>query len=156
MRGSSKGGYTLIEILVVVTIVGILATISLPDFIRWLHAYRLQAAAVKLVNDLQATKLLAMLKGKKHQMQLRPTEQGNYYQIVEDPGGIDRIVSSIGRVILDKEFGGVIIKETRLDGTFTFSPKGTSTNGKILLENAVHQQIRIWINNTGRVRVEAL
>ncbi|PIE32810.1 hypothetical protein CSA56_14025 [candidate division KSB3 bacterium] len=158
MTHSSSRGLTLIEVLIVVVIMGIMVTISLPNVIRWLHAYRLQAATVKLVNDLQATKLLAILKGKDHQVQIKLAEEGNYYQIVEDPKGIDRIVHSIGRVLLDKEFGGVIIKcctfpEQNGEITMTFSPRGTSRNGRVILENSAQEQTEIVVYN-GRVRVE--
>jgi len=150
----SSQGYTLLEVMVVVFILGILTTVSIPNFIEWLHSYRLQSAAVTLTNHLRATRLLAILKGKPHQVQLRGSEEGNYYQVVEDPDGQDRIVLSIGRVILDKEFNEVIIKKILPQkGKITFEPKGTSANGSIILENSVKAQIKISIYN-GRIRSE--
>ena len=86
----SARGYTLLEVMVVVFILGILTTVSIPNFIEWLHSYRLQSAAITLTNHLRATRLLAILKGTPHQIQLRGAKKGNYYQVVEDPGGQDR------------------------------------------------------------------
>lgn len=149
-------GYTLLEVMVIVLIFGILSSVGLPNFMSWLHSYRLQSAVVSLVNHLRSTKLLAILKGTPHQIQLRDVTDGNYYQVVEDPDGQDRIVMSIGRIILDKEFGEVIIKSVSSTSTsqeITFKPRGTSNNATIVLENSVKQQVKIIISN-GRVRSE--
>lgn len=147
-------GYTLIEVMVVVLILGILSLVSLPNFMSWLHSYRLQSAAASLANHLRATKLLAIMKSMPHQIQLRDFTDGNYYQVVEDPDDKDRIVMSIGRIILDKEFGEVIIKSVSSTSTskkITFKPRGTSNSATIVLENSVKQQVKIIVSN-GRVR----
>lgn len=152
---SSQQGYTLLEMLVVVFILGLLTTISIPNFIEWLYAYRLQSAATGLSNHLQSTRLLSILKGTPHEVQIRPAEEGNYYQVVEDPDGEDRIVATIGRVILDKEFRGVIIHSTTSE-TFAFTPRGTAKAGNIKLKNSRGAEIKITISGHGRVKSEYL
>ncbi len=159
MRKVSSQGYTLLEVLVVVFILGLLSAVSIPNFIEWLHAYRLQSAAATLSNHLQSTRLLAILKGTPHQIQLREAAEGNYYQVVEDPGGEDRIVITIGRVILDKEFRGVIIHEVKpktSKGKLTFEPKGTARSGRITLKNSRGGAIEIRITHNGRIRLTYL
>ena len=159
MRKLSSQGYTLLEVLVVVFILGLLTTVSLPNFIEWLSIYRLQSAAANLSNHLQSSRLLAILKGAPHQMQLRIAGEGNYYQVVEDPGGKDRIVTTIGRVILDKEFRGVIIHEVKpknAEGKLTFYPRGTATSSSIILRNSRGAEIKITISGHGRVKSEYL
>lgn len=161
MRRQSFQGYSLLELIVVVLIIGIFAVIAIPNFMGWLHQYRLQAATVSLTNHLRAARLLAIFKGVKYQVQLKKFDEGNYYQVVEDPkgadnpGGKDKVVMSIGRVVLNKRFGGVLIKSIPSNGKFSFSPKGTSNNGKILLENVVGTQVEVVVKN-GRVRSEYL
>ncbi len=153
MKASSRG-YTILEVLVILALMGILMAVSLPAFLRWLPSYRLQSAATTMANHLRAARLLAILKGKNHQVQVKVANEGNYYQVVEDPEGDDRIVISIGRVILDKEFGGVILSATNFEnGTLTFFPRGISDNGRIWLNNARDDQIEIVIFG-GRVRIE--
>lgn len=155
-RRLKQYGYTLLEMIVVVLIVGIFAGISIPQFLDWLHDYRLQSAANTLTNHLRAARLLAIFTGKKHELQITDLEHGNYYQVVQDPGGErEEVIMSIGRVILHKRFGEINIIKPKT-GRIAFYPKGTSTNKTILLENSVKQQIRIRTNNFGRIKQELL
>lgn len=146
-----RKGYTLIELIVVVALIGMFVTIATPYFLKWLRQYRLQSAAVVLANHLRATRLLAVYKGVKHQVQLKPFGEGNYYQVVEDPDGLDKPVMSIGRVVLDKRFGGVMITDLPVGGRISFFPRGTSRNATIALENSAGTRIEIIINSHGRV-----
>lgn len=157
-RRQSFQGYTLLELIVVVLIISIFAVVAIPNFMGWLHQYRLHAATNSLTNHLRAARLLAIYKGVKHQVQLKKFDDGNYYQVVEDPGGKgkDKIVMSIGRVVLNKRFGGVLMKSIPSGGRINFSPRGTSSTATILLENIVGVQVKIVVNNSGRVRSEYL
>jgi type II secretion system protein H len=153
MRASSQG-YTLVELLVVLLIIGLLASVATPNFIAWLHQYRLQAAATTLMNHLRTARLLAIFKGVTHQVQLTKYADGNYYQVVEDPLGEDKIVLSIGRVELQTNFGEVRIMSIPISRTIDFSPKGTASAATILLENSVGAQVNVFVNSFGRVRSE--
>ena len=157
-RRQSSQGYTLLELIVVVLIISIFAVIAIPNFMGWLQQYRLQAATSSLTNHLRAARLLSIYKGIKHQVQLRKFDDGNYYQVVEDPGagGEDKIVMPIGRVVLNKRFGEILMKSIPSAGRISFSPKGTSSNATIFLENLVGTQTKIVVSNSGRVRSEYL
>lgn len=149
-------GYTLFEMIVVVLIISLLSGIAIPNFFDWLHEYRLQAAANTLVTHLRAARLLAIFTGKEHQLQITNSENGNYYQVVQDPQkSSEQVVKSIGRVILHKEFGEVKITQP-VFAAISFYPKGTSSDKSILLENSVARQIYIHVNNFGRIKQERL
>lgn len=149
-------GYTLIELLVVMLLMSIFATMGAPHFFRWLQQYRLRAAVTVMMNHFRATRLLAVYKGVPHQVQLTDVQNGNYYQVVEDPGGIDTIVSTIGRVLMNSRYGGVRIVSTPASGRITFTPRGTSHNASIVLENPTGTRIKVVVNNFGRVKSEYL
>lgn len=150
-------GYTLIELMVVVAVIAILTLMSIPNFLGWLHQYRLQEATVSLMNHLRAARLLAVFTGVKHEVQLKKFGEGNYYQVVEKSPNGDKIVPSIGRIVLDKQFGEVQIKSVSVSsGKVAFKPTGTSTNVTILLENSRGAQVKIIVNTFGRVRSDYL
>lgn len=154
-----KKGYTFLEVIVVVLIISILTAVAVPNFLKWLHQYRLQSAAASITNHLRAARLLAIFKGVTHEMQIREFGDGNYYQVVEDPGGEDQVVSAIGRVVLHILFAEVQIVQVKsafAPGRIAFYPKGTSTNGSIILENSKKTRIKIFINKYGRVKSEYL
>ncbi|MBD3306886.1 prepilin-type N-terminal cleavage/methylation domain-containing protein [candidate division KSB3 bacterium] len=151
-----KQGYTLLELLVALLILSLLAAVTLPDIMGWLHQYRLQAAVVSITNHLRAARLLAVFTGLEHQVQIKPAGEGNYYQVVEDPDDTDTIVMSIGRIVLDKRFGEVQITRVTAGGRLTFYPKGTARNGSIYLENSVGTRVKVVVSTTGRIRTEYL
>jgi prepilin-type N-terminal cleavage/methylation domain-containing protein len=54
-----KDGFTLIELIVVIVVLGIVAAIATPGFSRWLPDYRLRAAARDLYSHFQLAKMAA-------------------------------------------------------------------------------------------------
>jgi len=52
----SQAGFTMMEVLVVIIILGILASLAIPGFARWLPNYRLRGAARDLYSNFQLAK----------------------------------------------------------------------------------------------------
>lgn len=55
--GKNSAGFTLIEVIVVVVVIGILATVGFPLFSKWIPAYKVKGAAQILYADFQKAKL---------------------------------------------------------------------------------------------------
>jgi Tfp pilus assembly protein FimT len=54
------GGYSIIELIVTFVVMGIVASIAIPTFSRWLPDYRLKTAATELYSNLQLAKMSAV------------------------------------------------------------------------------------------------
>jgi prepilin-type N-terminal cleavage/methylation domain-containing protein len=60
LRVKRKGGFTIVELVVALAIMGIAVSVAIPGFSRWLPDYRLKAAATDLYANLQLAKMSAV------------------------------------------------------------------------------------------------
>jgi type II secretory pathway pseudopilin PulG len=54
------GGYSIIELVVTLVVMGIMVSIAIPTFSRWLPDYQLKTAATELYSNLQLAKMSAV------------------------------------------------------------------------------------------------
>ncbi len=60
MHKDRQSGFTALEVAVTLAIIAVLATVSMPSFLKWLQGHRLRGAAINLVADLEMAKIRAM------------------------------------------------------------------------------------------------
>ena len=59
----TRQGFTLIELMVIIAIVGVIATISAPPIYRYVNSNKLQTSADRLAADLQYARTLSISQG---------------------------------------------------------------------------------------------
>jgi type IV fimbrial biogenesis protein FimT len=79
-------GFSLIELVIVMIIMGVVASIAFPAFSAWLPNYRLRVAAKDLYSNLQLTKLTAVKQNATSAVIFDTGASPGKYFICSDPG----------------------------------------------------------------------
>lgn len=75
-------GFTAFDVAITLAIVAILASVSMPSFLKWLQAHRLRGAAINLMADIEMAKVRAIREGSFVSLQLA----ANSYNVFLDDG----------------------------------------------------------------------
>ena len=153
---NKKKGLTLLEILVVLTLMLVLSSISLPKFREILKNMHLRNAASTLYGDLMFARVKAI--EKKLPCGILFNLDANNYNVFCDNDNSgnytdgDEILKNIN---IDDDYDGVIIESTT-NNPFLFGKRGfpqTLGNGKIILKMG-NKSAQLIISSLGRIRVE--
>jgi prepilin-type N-terminal cleavage/methylation domain-containing protein len=132
VRTTGRAGFTLIEILIVVAILGIMSGLAVPSMVKFVNNQRLQAAARSVWSDIQTAKMTAIKENRSVTVTRASSDQYGYTFI--DGFGNSR---SFSRKISD-DYSGVTIAFT--GGTsITFLGTGmgqTGTNIVVAVSNS--------------------
>ena len=147
-------GFTLLELLMVITIVGVLASIAVPSFSDTIERNRLKEAAESLKSDLMFAKTEAIKRSQNIGVTLVKSGADWCYGINDDNTACACGTVATANCAI-KSVDGTQFKNVSLDSapstTFTFR-RGTATSiGPILSTD--NYQVKLSVSNRGRVRM---
>jgi len=130
VRGGQRG-VTLIEILIIVTLLVVVAGVAMPWFLGVIEAYRLRVAAWELAGDLRLARQKAVTTQVRHRICFSgcdsPVPAGGY--LLEREGAPWELY-----VVRADLPDGVAISDNA-GGKFTFEARGEVNGGRTTLEN---------------------
>jgi type IV fimbrial biogenesis protein FimT len=138
MNSKAKHGYSLIELIASMALVGVLAAIALPSWNKLLPSYQLDSSLRQVQSEL-------------HQIKMRAAAENVGFQLVFSSGSAAYSVKRDAALLVTKPLQtGVIVTNA---GTISFSPRGTASANRMRLRNSAGMCKQVVVSPTGRVRI---
>jgi len=141
----SSNGFTLIELVSVITILGLLSIIVVPDFKKTFGKYKLEVAAQELAQNIRLTQQKSITEGVSYKIVFDLNRKDNYQMLSGRQGKLIKLPSGV-------YFDWTTYSE--VDKTLVFYPTGApNRGGTIAITNGKETLYVIVSIATGRVRI---
>jgi general secretion pathway protein H len=142
-----EGGVTLIELVVVMSIITIMGVCLAPSIGEWLENFRIRQAARDIAANLQFAKMKAISSRMEHRICFDLAN--DTYQLEKKDGGWKQ-EGDVFHVPRSVDIVSVTYDPPRVK----FDPDGTSSSGHIRIVNDQGKIHKVVIYYTGRIRIE--
>ena len=154
MKRLNRSGFSLIEIMVVIAIVGIVSLIAIPNMISWRGERQLEGAARSFLADMQLARLRAVREAE--DVSVVVNVAGDSYQMIVDSDS-DYTLDA-GEIQLRSRTmpTGIIIVSTTFAGDRTqFDSRGRpNIIGRATFRNTANSTREVFVNRVGRLRIQ--
>lgn len=154
-KGFGKGGFTLIELIILLAILAIVAAIALPTFQRLVVNSPLKTAARDLMAEIALQKERAIAESRQYRLVL--DVNGGSYEVLQcqNTGSTCGSWSSLQVKNLTRYGNDIIFDSGATTLTnYVFQTRGTVSMGTIVLRNSRNSTATIRINIAGRTNVQ--
>jgi len=143
----SQRGFTLIEIMIVLTILGVLTSIAVPAFRQWRAHSAVNDAATAMMGHLKQARNMAMAESRNVQIVFATTA----YTFDKDSTGSCTSCKNL-TFSLSPYSANLTVSTNISNDTVTFSSSGTGTTGTITLKDSADTSFckNITVNGIGR------
>lgn len=154
MRERNTKGFSLLELMVVITIMGLLLGLSVPALARYLQNWRLNAEADEIAMMMRAARSAAIMKNTTTVFQF--DAQASTYGYFEDLDGDGNHDDSEYQNEASLPQGLVINRHTLTNTRLAFGPRGNcNESGSITVSNTNYRERTIVVfGGTGNIRVD--
>jgi len=153
---SSRRGFSLVEIVIVLSIITIGTMVSIPPLLMWKKNAEIRGATSQLVSSLRLARNYAL----KHSDYVVTEFHGDGYEIYVDNGeggGVfgDWVRSGEEKLLCRyKPSSGLLFSSNFHFNRFRFKGFGRNQPGTISLSNRGNSTVKIVVNVVGRIRSE--
>jgi type IV fimbrial biogenesis protein FimT len=134
MKKFNKTGFSLLELMIVIAIMGILSTIAAPNFMHYMAERRLNGAARMVMSDLMAARMKAVSINQRVKVSFVSNHAYEIWNDADNNGTVadnegDDLVKDIHPNYYDVTFSFVSANPV-------FSPRGTASVSKVTLTSS--------------------
>jgi type IV fimbrial biogenesis protein FimT len=151
----SVRGFTLVEMMIVVSIMGVLLAVSAPAMARFLGHWRLNGAASEMAMVMRAARSAAV--NKDINVVFTFDDAQGQYSFLEDSNGNGDADAGERQSVVQQLPPGITIEEFTVPQTsVTFNPRGSTADGGTIVmrgKGGYELEIRVY-SGTGNIEVE--